>query len=91
MEKLKLNEELYLIQETEGVYYLMNAINKNIYTLNEIGYFIVNNINNKSKKEMINLLLDEIKIEDNSQVEKIILECEEYVEQLIDMSIISYG
>ena len=62
----KICAEFEILSQENGIFFLRNNGNSQILMINSTGWFILNNINGKTKNEITNLLLQEIS---NSNVE----------------------
>ncbi len=78
----KICAEFEILSQENGIFFLRNNGNRQILMINSTGWFILNNINGKTKNEIINILLQEIS---NSNIEKenVYKEVDRYIDNLI--------
>ncbi len=78
----KICAEFEILSQENGIFFLRNNGNSQILMINSTGWFILNNINGKTKNEITNLLLQEIS-NSNVETENVYKEVDRYIDNLI--------
>ncbi len=78
----KICAEFEILSQENGIFFLRNNGNRQILMINSTGWFILNNINGKTKNEIINILLQEIS-KSNIEKENVYKEVDKYIDNLI--------
>lgn len=81
--KYYLNREASVIKQEDGIYHIFVYGKNNVFLLNNLAFYILQNANGLTKEEIIKFILDYFK-EDKTEPEKIAIECNKCLDILIN-------
>lgn len=84
----KVKSGLELVNTKDDMYFVKDVDAERIYLLNDIAWFILSNINDKNESDIKNLLISNLKVDDEVDNDSIGEDIVTYINKLISMQLI---